>query len=155
MAKHLRGRTRQPRRAPLPLFADPWRFRDTGIRTELVAGLSGEAVSGRRYCRGGRWVVAVMVDAEVTRESPPARSMLKDLLRRKSATMARYRNAGICTAIELITIEALWFGDLSLRALARHDGVTPAAIEARISGLARKAPEFVHWWQLKNRCRRR
>lgn len=67
--------------------------------------------------------------------------------------MARYRLAGWCTPIELATIEALWFDEISLRELARRDGVTAAAIGARIAGLMRKAPEFYRWWRLKNRLR--
>ncbi len=80
--------------------------------------------------------------------------MLAELHRRVAATVAKYRLAGWCTAIEIATIEALWCQGKSLRDLARRDGVSAAAIGARIEGLQRKAPEFYRWWRLKHSNRR-
>ena len=75
------------------------------------------------------------------------------VLRHRSGIVARYRNTGECTAIELRTIERLWFDGLGLRGLARRENVSPAAISARIANLSRKAPEFATWWRIKNRRR--
>jgi hypothetical protein len=109
------------------------------------------------YRRGGVWVrVPVRIDPVPEHSAtPPQRSMLTELRRRVSATMARYRNQEWCTATELRTIEALWLDGMTLREFARRERVQPAAIGTRIDGLARKAPEFYHWWRLKNRRRHR
>lgn len=94
-------------------------------------------------------------EADCTSSIPTGeRSMLVELRRRVSATVARYRLEKWCTPIELATIDALWCQGLCLRQVARCDGVSPAAIGARIEGLARKAPEFYRWWRLKHRARR-
>ncbi len=57
--------------------------------------------------------------------------------------------------MELRRIEALWIEQISLRELARREGVRPQAISETINALANKAPEFYRWWRLKNLSRQR
>lgn len=86
---------------------------------------------------------------------PPERSMLAELSRRVSAEVARYRMSKLFSLKELTTIEALWIEGISLRALARREGVAAQAIETRIERLKDRAPRFYRWWRLKNRTRAR
>jgi hypothetical protein len=148
------GQSKLERRAGS--YANPWSFRDAAPPGELVADFSGRLIEVSEYRRGGiRVRVPAPVDPLGERVSPPrVPCMLAELLRRVSATVARYRNHGWCTPTELRTIEALWLDGVSLRELARREHVKPAAISARIEGLARKAPEFYRWWLLKHRRRR-
>lgn len=144
------------RRKALSEFSNPWSFRNSCRVVEQIAEFSGRPADVSEYRRGGVWVrVPVRIDPATRQfEHRPQRSMLAELRRRVSATMARYRNQGWCTPTELRTIEALWVDGMSLREFARRERVQAAAIGARIEGLARKAPEFYRWWLLKNRRRR-
>jgi predicted DNA-binding protein YlxM (UPF0122 family) len=63
--------------------------------------------------------------------------------------------SGVLTAKELRVVEALWLEGLSLRELARREGVAPQAIEIRIQGMRNRALRFWFWWRLKNRMRAR
>jgi hypothetical protein len=140
-------------------FADPWRFRNSTARIEPMADLHGRPVE---YCaffrRGGVPMLACAADVSGERSTErdisttPAETG-RQLRRRRSVMMARYRLHGRCTTIELNTIESLWIRHLSLRRLARLEGVTPAAIGARLRGLAPKAPEFYRWWRLRHHTR--
>jgi hypothetical protein len=117
-------------------------------------------MSLRFYRRGGVPVFAVPVHepSSLPIHDPrcrPQRSSLAALRRRKAATFARYRLAGWCTAVEVSTIDALWFEGVSLRQLAKRERVSPAAISDRIAGLRYKTPEFWNWWRLKNYTRQR
>lgn len=135
--------------------SNPWSFRAPS-RLVPSADLAGRRICPRECRRNGMAINAVVYlnlsdePANYDRE----RSMLVELRRRVSATIARYRLAGWCSPTELRTIEALWQNGMTLRALARRDGLAPAAIGARIEGLHSKAPEFYRWWLLKNRTRR-
>lgn len=158
------SRSVEPRRsAKASRFADPWSFRDHSSRfLEPVADQHGRPMSPRFYRRGGVLVCAAPLNEPSSSPVPdsryrPQRSSLAALRRRKAATFARYRLAGWCTVVELSTIEALWFEGLSLRQLAKREGVSPAAISDRIDGLrhAHKAQEFSNWWRLKNYTRQR
>jgi hypothetical protein len=135
---------------------NPWSFLESRPRVEPAADFSGRLLEVSVYRRGGVWVrVPDPVDPLCGPSSPhPEQCMLAELLRRVSATMARYRNEGWCTPTELRTIEALWIDGVGLREFARRERVKPAAIGARIAGLVRKAPEFYRWWLLKHRRRR-
>lgn len=81
--------------------------------------------------------------------------MLVELWRRVSAEIARYRMSGLFSPKELRTIEALWLEGMSLRALARREGVAAQAVEDRVERLKNRAPRFYSWWRLKNRTRSR
>jgi hypothetical protein len=151
----------QYRRARTYRFADPWSFRrNSTVRREAIADLRGRPVATRSFRRGGISMhCAIPSDVELETNHgifipTGERSMLVELRRRVSATVARYRLEKWCTPTELATINALWCRGLRLRQLARHDGVTPSAIVTRVEGLARKAPEFYRWWRLKHRARR-
>ena len=155
------GRIASCRGQKVPRFADPWRFRDRAKWVEPTVDLRGRPIQPRFYCRSGVNTFSSLPDSsddpvEVSR-SLPQRSSLAALRRRKAATFARYRLAGWCTAVELSTIDALWFEGVSLRQLAKREGVTPAAISDRIAGLRHqhKAQEFSNWWRLKNYSRQR
>lgn len=153
--KQARRRVKQPR---IPRFADPWRFRERSQRSEAVADFSGRPIQPRFYRRGGVSTYATVADETPSKPGSGSgvrtRSSAADLRRRQSAAFALYRCDGWCTAVELATIEALWFEGLSLRGLARRDKVSPAAISDRISGLRHKAPHFWNWWRAKNQGRR-
>lgn len=75
--------------------------------------------------------------------------------------LARYKAEKLVTDTQLRTIRALWLGGLTLREIARREGVSVEAVRARIEGshgnggVAGKAPEFYQWWSFKNRRRRR
>ena len=136
------SRSAGPRRAAkASRFADPWSFRDRSCRfLEPVADQHGRPMSLRFYRRGGVLVCAAPLNEPSPPPVPdsrrrPQRSSLAALRRRKAATFARYRLAGWCTAVELSTIDALWFEGVSLRQLAKREGVSPAAISDRIAGL--------------------
>jgi hypothetical protein len=108
------------------------------------------------YRRGGVLAVGLSLDIEIITDDQPDSDLTAWVARHRSAALARYRNAGQCTEIELRTIEQLWLRGVGLRALARCEGVTPSAISERIAGLgAHKAPEFTNYWKLKNRRRRK
>jgi hypothetical protein len=78
------------------------------------------------------------------------------VLRRRALSLyARYRSSDLCTPAELRTIEALMCEGLSLQQFRKCEGVSPAAIEARIQGLFWKAPEFYNGWRKRHRNRRR
>jgi len=149
------------RSAKTPRFADPWSLRDCSCRClESTADQHGRPTHLRFYRRGGILVCAAPLDELTPLPVPGSRrrpngSSLAVLRRRKAATFARYRLAGWCTAVELSTIDALWFEGVSLRQLSKREGVSPAAISDRIAGLRRKAPEFANWWRLKHYTRQR
>ena len=136
-----------------PRFADPWGFHRTHRPPEPIAGHDGRRVEMAVFSRGR--VLAFRAAGSEESETPSEPILLPSLLRRVSAVVARYRNEAWCTDAQLRTIESLWVEGLSLRELARREGVAPAAIEARINGLHTKAPEFYRWWRLKHRTRRR
>lgn len=145
-----------PRRL-LKRFANPWSFRGSPRAPEQIADFSGRPADVSEYRRGGVWirVPAPHDPLRSTSALPAERSMLVELRRRVSATVARYRNQTSCTLTELRTIEALWLDGMTLRELARREGVMPQAISARINGLANKAPEFCRYWRQKNRSHQR
>lgn len=135
-------------------FADPWRFRSISRRAEGVASLYGHAIESRIVRRGGVLVAVVphhLVDIDEDESERPEeqKSSMCVLRRRQSAAFSRYRRQAWCTAIELRTIEAMWFGGLGTRQLARLEGVSPAAISDRVAGLWSKAPEFARWYRLR------
>ena len=74
------------------------------------------------------------------------------LRRRRAAAIARYRMSGSFTALELLTIEAMWVEGLGVRQLAKRLGTSAAAVSDRVQRLA-KARELWTWWRLKNLCR--
>jgi hypothetical protein len=82
------------------------------------------------------------------------RSMLADLRRRVAAELSQYRTSGLFTPKEIDLIEKLWSG-VALRAYARQEGVSAAAIEDRILRIRMRAVRFYTWWRLKHRTRRR
>lgn len=120
----------------------------------LASNIAGDSLDVRIFRRAGEtayaWVEVDGLDAAQSSHEP---SMLQELRRRQSAALSRWRTEGLCTDVELRTIEALWLEGIGLRALARREGVAPAAIGCRLKGLTYKAPEFVRWWRLKNRLR--
>ena len=81
--------------------------------------------------------------------------MLASLRRRVAAEVAKYRMSGLFSPKEIRTIDALWQDGMSLRELARREGVAAQAIEARIVRLNERAPRFYLWWRLKHRTRAR
>jgi hypothetical protein len=152
--------TRIRRATKLPRYADPWSFRDHPSLSSAAADLNGQPTQVRFYRRGGVLACTAppneLVPSPVPDSPcPPQRSSLTTLRRRKAATFARYRQAGWCTAVELSTIDALWFEGVTLRQLAKREGVSPAAISDRIVRLSHKAQEFSNWWRLKNHTRQR
>jgi hypothetical protein len=158
---HPGGRANKMKRAAAPRYADPWSFRCLSSGSfQPAADLLGRPLLSRCYRRGGCLEV-VSLGSEphpanhLESDQTPQRSSLAALRRRQSATFTRYRLARWCTVIELSTIEALWFEGVSLRDLARREGVSPAAISSRIAGLSHKAPEFANWWRLKNSAHQR
>jgi hypothetical protein len=145
-------------RPEVPRHADPWSFRPrAGHVGAPAADLRGQSLPIAYYRRNGVLACSNSEDVSVRVHAPvpQLRSSVAELRRRQSACFARYRMGGCCTAVELWTIEALWFGGVSLRDLARRDGVSAAAISDRIARLMHKAPEFWNWWRLKHRTRRR
>ena len=154
MTSRVRGRRSTSR---MPHFADPWGYRKV-VALERIADLHGREAAISVFRRGGHPHVAAIDLVEPFARCPvvqPERSMLRELRRRVSATMARYRMQNWLTPTQLRTIQALWIEGVSLREFARREGVKPAAIESRIDGVHTKAPEFYKWYRLKHRNRRR
>lgn len=141
------------RRARVRQFTNPWQCYQRSAPSEPLADLFGRPLELSAYRRGGRRVTVWQDVSSTTTPSRPEQSRLRALLRRKAAVMATYRNHEECTAIEISTIEALWYDGLSLRSLARRDGVSAAAIETRLHSISKKAPEFFRWWRLKQQHR--
>jgi hypothetical protein len=139
-------------------YANPWSFRRASSPSEAIADLRGRPIRPNCYRRGGLTINVASLDeiervSDTDSEWRPTNSSLRALKRRQSATFSKYRRQAWCTELELATIDGLWNHGLSLRQLARRQRVSPAAISARISGLTKsgKAPEFTHWWRLRNR----
>jgi hypothetical protein len=141
---------------PRNRFADPWSFR-RAEPIEHAAGLDGRPLDGSTVRRGGRLVHVPSVPDPLVPQplNRPERSMLAELWRRVAGEIARYRMSGLFSLKELRTIEALWLEGISLRALARREGVAAQAVEDRIERLKNRAPRFYLWWRLKNRTRAR
>ena len=106
------------------------------------------------YRRGGQRVVAWR-EGEVTDSIPSCLSRYVDLYRHHALVFKRYEDERRCSPRQLRTIEGLYIEGLSLRELARREGVAPQAISARINSLANKAPQFCRWWRLVTGRRRR
>lgn len=141
-------------------YANPWSFRRSSNPSEAIADLRGRPIRPNFYRRGGVTVNSASLDeigrvSDTDLESRPARVSLRALKRRQAATFSKYRRQAWCTELELATIDGLWNHGLSLRQLARRHRVSPAAISDRIDRLTMsgKAPEFTHWWRLRNAMR--
>jgi hypothetical protein len=156
MGYRLSAPTIARRSSSVPRFADPWRFRKSPpLPREVPVGPDGTPLMLTYVRHNGVWRTVPRAPQRSSRPRPPVRSLLHELRRRKSATFSRYRASGWFTPTELATTEALWFEGLSLRALARREGVAPSAISTRLAGLFHKAPEFSRWWRLKHTMFRR
>jgi hypothetical protein len=76
-------------------------------------------------------------------------------------SLDEYAASGRFTEVELHTMRKLLFEGWSLRRLALHDGVSPAAVRARIEGshghggLKKKAERFYRWWSEIHKRRKR
>lgn len=88
---------------------------------------------------------------------PSSLSQFVPIYRHHAAVFARYCAEGRLSAKQLHTIEALYIDGLSLRDLAKLDGVAPQAISDRINAMATRAVEFYRWWRRLHdgRARRR
>lgn len=151
--RYLLGRGRVTRRR----YADPF-FMRRSRRLELIAGISGRPLRVTGFVLNGVWHTAAIEPHDELDPPPPEKleiPRLQELLRSKSAEVARYRTSGLCTEVELRTITALWIDGKGLRAHARDESVSPAAIEERIYGLRYKAVRFWVWWRAKNSRRAR
>jgi predicted DNA-binding protein YlxM (UPF0122 family) len=69
-------------------------------------------------------------------------------------TYNEWVGSGNFTLTQLHTIRLLLIDQLSLREVARREGVTPAAISDRIESLREKAPKFYRWWIARHVIRR-
>lgn len=77
---------------------------------------------------------------------------MPDALRRRVlAQIASYQMSGLFSPKQLRTIQALWLERLSLRELARQEGVTVYAMSSRIQRLKNRAARFYSWWCRRNR----
>jgi len=132
-------------------FSDPWFLRGQkfiAVR-DLPSDLYGRPMAFNACRRGGVSQIICSPRRQVA-DGVSDQSILPELRRRVSATVARYRAESRCTDVELRTIEALWLDGLGLRQFARNEQVEAQAITGRINGLANKAPQFYRWWRLKN-----
>jgi hypothetical protein len=113
--------------------------------------MSGAAADLVHYRQGGAWVrLPRYIGAQSKQSAQPLEpSMLPQLRRRVAAEISSYRTSGLLSEKELRTVEALWNG-MSLRAFAKSEGVTPAAIGHRINRMRVYAYRFWRWWTLKN-----
>jgi hypothetical protein len=112
-------------------FSDPWSFR----RVEPLvrrAGFDGRPLDGSTVRWNGRLVYVVSRADPMSLQSVdrPERSMLVELWRRVSAEIAKYRTSDLFSPTELRTIEALWLEGVSLRALARREGLAQGQPDA-------------------------
>lgn len=133
-----------------------WKFRP--IRAHgRIADLAGNAVPVTTYVRGNTFITAPNLEGEHSERPtlPVETSRMPELVRRRAAAMARYRNSGELSADELRTIERLWVDGMSLRAHAREEGLTPATISFRVGRMGTRAVEFFNWWKIKHAPLRR
>ena len=134
------------------------RFRSEGrARSERSArnfDVGLRATSGY-YKHNGRRCFAS--DDSLEGPAPPRSclSIFVDRYRHDYNLFRRYCAEGRCTPKQLHTIECLLIEGLSLRELAKLDGVSPQSITARIAGLAGRAPEFCRWWRRLHASRAR
>lgn len=130
----------------------------------LVADLHGHPRFVTDYADGGsrRFCLPVLDDPEpeVPWGLPPPPVSATEFLQ-VIETIDRYQEQGL-TPAQLHTVRALWLERLTLREHAKREGVSPAAIHARIfgskgaGGLVKIAPEFVAFWRSRHagRCRK-
>lgn len=129
-----------------------------------VADLFGAPRQVPIFQRGAE-ICAIFGDLSEPDEPPPdepAPAAVRAFIRNRiEETIRGYEFSGRFTQVEIRTIRALWQEGLSLRALARQDGVAAQAVQSRIEGnrkgqggIRRKAPEFYRWWAFTNRSRR-
>ena len=86
---------------------------------------------------------------------PSSLSRFVPIYRYHAAVFARYCKEGRLSPKQLHTIEALYIDGMSLRELAKLDGVKPQAISDRINSLATRAIEFYRWWRQLHESRTR
>jgi len=121
-------------------WPDPFR------RIPLRTSLSEYRHNGRRHFRS---------EHEHEASVPSSLSQYVPLYRHHAAVFARYCSEGRLSPKQLHTIEALYIDGLSLRELAKLDGVAPQAISDRINAMATRAIEFYRWWRQSNLSRQR
>lgn len=110
--------------------------------------LSGRGVASR---------VAFDEDLSDSEEQADALSHTERVARILAAvidTFNEWTASGHFTLVQLRTIRMLLLEGRSLRDVARREGVSAAAISARIIGLHDKAPQFMTWWSLRHARRR-
>jgi hypothetical protein len=156
----------QPSRRPAPLRRPrppskaerqaPWAHRRP-TRPRAVAGHDGKAAELRCIRQNGVevWVPVVYEPQTAPAKQPLEKSMLVALRRRVSAELARYREQGDLSDLELWLIEELWQNGKSLRQVARELGEDPQLVWYWIERLPYRAVRFYQWWKLKHRNRSR
>lgn len=139
-------------------------FRPKSADPSYVANLYGQQRQVLAYKRGREHALCCrdLDERHVTTDAYHDPHHIKSRLRVLIAeTIARYAASKVLTDTELRTIHALWVDDLSLREVARREGVSAEAIRQRIegshgsAGIRKKALEFYQWWSFKNRMRRK
>lgn len=86
---------------------------------------------------------------------PSSLSCYVPIYRHHAAVFARYCAEGRLSPKQLHTIECLYIDGMSLRELAKLDGVAPQAISSRIDAMATRAIEFYRWWRHANSSHQR
>lgn len=155
-ANRKQGKRQNPRKRPLPppgpargrrpgpratTFADPWRFR--GGYIEPAAGPDGRPLKRGTVRHNGKLVHAASVPEPLIPEpaSPPQRSMLGELRRRRSKRIAEYRLSGLFSEEDISLIEAILNGQsLSEWARRRPKPVSRQAASDRLRLLKNRAP---------------
>ena len=144
---------------PSPQFADPWAFRRVSAgRIEPAAGVDGRPTKTAPVRHNGRLVhTASFTDPLIPEPaSPPERSMVSELRRRRAKLIAQYRLSGLFSAEDMSLIEAILNGQ-SQSEWARRQPVAPSRQAAceRLHRLKSRAPFIWEAWHRTRRMRRR
>lgn len=133
-------------------------FRTHRRLPDANADIEGRTMPGALYRRGGTWLRGPSPSDSRTHAfddelESSAQRQISRLRRAAARLLAECRLAG-CTPTQIRTMDLLMQGT-SLHEVAKLEGRTAAAIEARIQGLRWKAPRFFNGWRLAHRSRRR
>ena len=122
------------------IWSDPFR------RIPLRTSFSEFRQNGQRRFRS---------ENEHEESIPSSLSRYVPIYRHHAAVFARYCAEGRLSPKQLHTIECLYIDGMTLRELAKLDGVAPQAISDRINAMATRAIEFYRWWRKSNSSHQR